>query len=112
MTRFFNKKEIDEIISYVTTNEHFVKYYRSQLCNVLVYPEIISKLKEVLKEKHNDCLVKPREPVGIICAQSIGERFTRSNLNTFHKAGIVNQITTKGLPRVQELLNVSKNPKS
>lgn len=48
--------------------------------------------------------------LGIIAAQSIGETFTQSTLNTFHKAGLLN--SKKGISRVEELLNVSKTPKS
>ena len=47
--------------------------------------------------------------VGIICAQSIGETFTQGTLNTFHQAGMT---VSSGLACVQELLNVSKNPKN
>ena len=36
---------------------------------------------------------------------------TQSTLNTFHQAGLLISGATKGIPRVEELLNASKNPK-
>ena len=33
-------------------------------------------------------------------------------LNAFHQAGLLISGATKGIPRVEELLNASKNPKS
>lgn len=48
------------------------------------------------------------EMVGVIAAQSIGEPVTQSNLKSFHKSG---SVLLLGLPRVKELLGVTRNPK-
>jgi DNA-directed RNA polymerase beta' subunit len=48
--------------------------------------------------------------VGIIAAQSIGQKTTQTTLNTFHKAGMSEKTMTKGVPRFQELLNATKKP--
>ena len=48
--------------------------------------------------------------IGIIAAQSIGEPSTQITLNTFHSAGISAQGTgSLGLPRLRELMSVTKN---
>jgi DNA-directed RNA polymerase subunit A" len=51
------------------------------------------------------------EPVGVVTAQSIGERSTQMVLRTFHSAGIVSQVVTAGLPRLIEILDARKKPK-
>lgn len=55
--------------------------------------------------------VHPGEMVGALAAQSIGEPTTQLTLNTFHSAGTVKAGATQGLPRIQELLDIPRNPK-
>ena len=51
--------------------------------------------------------------VGALAAQSIGEPATQMTLNTFHYAGVsANSKATRGIPRLKELLHVSRNPKA
>lgn len=50
-------------------------------------------------------LVQPNVAVGVIAAQSLGENTTQLTLNTKHQAGSATESdVTKGLPRVDELL--------
>ena len=56
--------------------------FRNQLNNQLIYPNIIPKLKEQLKKNYFSSLIQPGESVGIIAAQSIGEKNTQSTLNS------------------------------
>ena len=58
---------------------------------------------------HWKAWVEPGQPVGVISAQSIGEVITQMTLRTFHTAGASNM--TSGVPRLDELLKVTKNPK-
>ena len=47
--------------------------------------------------------------VGPVAAQSIGEPATQMTLNTFHFAGVAEKSNvTRGVPRLKELLHVSK----
>ncbi len=74
-----------------------------------VFDWIIEKIK-LLFEK---CLIQPGEMVGSIAAQSIGEPATQLTLNTFHLAGVSSKSTvTRGVPRLKELINASKCPKT
>ena len=51
--------------------------------------------------------------VGAVAAQSIGEPATQMTLNTFHYAGVsAKSNVTRGIPRLRELLGVTKNLKS
>jgi intein/homing endonuclease len=58
-------------------------------------------------------LVHPGEMVGIIAAQSIGELGTQATLDSFHSSGTAAAVkATSGVPRLKELLSVSKNIKT
>lgn len=59
-----------------------------------------------------EAIAQPGEMVGIIAAQSIGEPATQLTLNTFHLSGTASASkATRGVPRLKELLSVSKNIK-
>eukprot|EP00818_Percolomonas_sp_WS_P008331 CAMPEP_0117439584 /NCGR_PEP_ID=MMETSP0759-20121206/2639_1 /TAXON_ID=63605 /ORGANISM="Percolomonas cosmopolitus, Strain WS" /LENGTH=1474 /DNA_ID=CAMNT_0005231301 /DNA_START=60 /DNA_END=4484 /DNA_ORIENTATION=- len=55
---------------------------------------------------------QPGEMCGALAAQSIGEPATQMTLNTFHFAGVSSKNVTLGVPRLKELINVSKNIKT
>ncbi len=61
-------------------------------------------------EKYNKAKVAPREAVGIVAAQSIGEPGTQMTLRTFHYAGVGAIYITLGLPRIIEVLDARKKP--
>ena len=57
-------------------------------------------------------IIPPGDVVGLIAAQSIGEPTTQMTLNTFHFAGVASKSNvTRGVPRVEEILSLSENPK-
>jgi DNA-directed RNA polymerase II subunit RPB1 len=68
-------------------------------------------LKEI-RTKYQQSLITPGEIIGAIAAQSCGEPATQMTLNTFHNAGISSKNVTLGVPRLLELLNVSKNQRN
>ena len=51
------------------------------------------------------------EMIGALAAQSIGEPATQMTLNTFHYAGVSAKNVTLGVPRLNELINITKHPK-
>ena len=58
-------------------------------------------------------IVAPGEMVGMIAGQSIGEVSTQMTLNTFHFAGVASKSNvTRGVPRIEEILSLSENPKN
>ncbi|EGP87916.1 unnamed protein product [Zymoseptoria tritici ST99CH_1A5] len=65
-----------------------------------------------LENRFLRALVNPGEMVGVLAAQSIGEPATQMTLNTFHLAGVTAKTTTKGVPRLKEILNVAENIKT
>ena len=69
-------------------------------------------LMETLILNYHKALVHPGEMVGMVSAQSIGEPTTQMTLNTFHFAGVASKSNvTRGVPRIEEILSLSENPK-
>jgi DNA-directed RNA polymerase II subunit RPB1 len=63
--------------------------------------------------KYKQSIVHPGEMVGVIAGQSIGEPTTQLTLNTFHLAGVASKSNvTRGVPRIEEILRLTKNPKN
>jgi DNA-directed RNA polymerase II subunit RPB1 len=124
MTRKLSKKEIESLVDFITPQggipadsalvvcEARKDRFRVQLSTIKIYPELLPKLKQELLLAHHKSLVEAGESVGVLCAQSIGEKQTQTCLNTFHKAGLSEKTMTTGAPRIQELLNASKEPKN
>ena len=50
--------------------------------------------------------------IGALAAQSLGEPATQMTLNTFHYAGVSAKNVTLGVPRLNELINITKRPKT
>ena len=64
-----------------------------------------------IESKFKLAMATPGEMVGAMAAQSIGEPATQMTLNTFHFAGVSSKNVTLGVPRLKEIINISKKPK-
>ena len=94
------------------------------LIDIHLAPKILIDEYHIIKEDYYDILdtirnvfykskIAPGEMVGAVAAQSIGEPATQMTLNTFHYAGVSSKSNvTRGIPRLRELLHITKNPKS
>jgi len=123
MTRSLTEKEIEDILEFILPNEHIPhdtalsiverskESFRRQLVKQMVHPEIIPELKREMFRQYRRSMIPNGESVGIICAQSVGEKQTQALLNAFHHSGISEKTTTTGVPRFQELINATKKPK-
>ena len=69
-------------------------------------------LKDKLDLYIQKAIVHPGEMVGTIAAQSLGQPITQMTLNTFHTSGCGNKNVTMGVPRLKELINLTKNLKN
>ncbi|XP_061171699.1 DNA-directed RNA polymerase II subunit RPB1-like [Saccostrea echinata] len=65
-----------------------------------------------IESKFQQAQVHPGEMVGALAAQSLGEPATQMTLNTFHYAGVSAKNVTLGVPRLKEIINISKKPKT
>lgn len=70
------------------------------------YGEII----EIVNDRYQNRKVDPKESVGIVGAQSIGEPGTQMTMRTFHHAGVAEIGVTQGLPRMIEIVDARKVP--
>jgi len=123
MTRLLKKKEIEDMLDFLTPQEgipyesalsivnHVKDRFRKQLKVQKVNPKAIPEIKQELEKQYYKTLIQPGECVGIIAAQSIGEKNTQLTLNSFHKAGQSEKSVTTGVPRFQELMSATKKPK-
>lgn len=83
---------------------------RRQLANV---PNGLTRCLNEVQRRFLDAKVHPGEMVGVVAAQSIGEPATQMTLNTFHLAGVGSKSkVTQGVPRLKEILTLTKNPKT
>ena len=92
--QFLNEDEIEDILDFIKPNKsipiataqsivHITKEkFRNKLRKQKLYPQVIPELKKQLEIKYRDSLIQPGESVGILAAQSIGEKQTQSTLNS------------------------------
>lgn len=91
---------------------------RSTLCSKLVSEqyrlttEAFEWLLGEIETRFQQAQANPGEMVGALAAQSLGEPATQMTLNTFHFAGVSSKNVTLGVPRLKEIINVSKRPKA
>ena len=88
---------------------HPYKVYVKHKLNKIAFDNIIDDIIITYKKGFSP----PGEMIGTVTAQSIGEPATQMTLNTFHFAGVAAKSNvTRGVPRLKELLSVSKNLKN
>uniref|UniRef100_A0A069DYA6 DNA-directed RNA polymerase subunit n=1 Tax=Panstrongylus megistus TaxID=65343 RepID=A0A069DYA6_9HEMI len=91
---------------------------RSTLCTKLVSEkfrlssEAFEWLIGEIENRFKQAQAQPGEMVGALAAQSLGEPATQMTLNTFHFAGVSSKNVTLGVPRLKEIINISKRPKA
>ncbi|MDQ1280072.1 MAG: DNA-directed polymerase subunit [Thermoproteota archaeon] len=83
---------------------------RSQSAEAKLSRDAFDKLIPMVIENYKAALVEPREAVGVIAAQSIGEPGTQMTLRTFHYAGVKEMNVTLGLPRLIEIVDARRKP--
>ena len=105
--RFTKPTDLFEIVYY---------YYLSPkdlLINKRFHRKALIYLLDTIHLKYKQAIVHPGEMVGVIAGQSIGEPTTQLTLNTFHLAGVASKSNvTRGVPRIEEILRLTKNPKN
>jgi DNA-directed RNA polymerase beta' subunit len=106
------KQELENINKFLFIISIY-EYLSPKKC-ILKYKLTKKSLNEVKKEiihNFNKAIVDPGEMVGVLGAQSMGEKSTQLNLNTKHSAGAVKK-GTSGVARMNEILRCTKNIKT
>ena len=106
-------------LNYAKPNELFkvMYYYYLSPKQLLIVKRFnrnaLTLLLETIVMQYKKAIVNPGESVGMVAAQSIGEPTTQLTLNTFHFAGVASKSNvTRGVPRIEEILALSENPKN
>jgi DNA-directed RNA polymerase subunit A" len=68
--------------------------------------------EDELKQRYKEMLFEPGEAAGIVGAQSISEPATQMTMETYHSAGAAKVSITLGLPRLIEIIDARRNPKT
>ena len=89
----------------VNMRQNMIDIYKKQLNKQKIYKSLLPKLKEEIERSYYKSLVSYGESVGIVTAQSLGEKQTQMTLNSFHSAGCTIATVVTGVPRFSELLN-------
>jgi DNA-directed RNA polymerase beta' subunit len=94
---------IISIYEYLSPKRCMVKYKLTK--------KSLNEVKKEIIHNFNKAIVDPGEMVGVLGAQSMGEKSTQLNLNTKHSAGAVKK-GTSGVARMNEILRCTKNIKT
>ncbi|MFB6145082.1 MAG: DNA-directed RNA polymerase subunit A'' [Candidatus Nanohaloarchaea archaeon] len=68
--------------------------------------------RERLLERYQKMQYEPGESIGIVAAQSLAEPATQLTMETYHAAGAAQVSLTAGLPRLIEIVDARRNPKT
>ncbi|MFB6203293.1 MAG: DNA-directed RNA polymerase subunit A'' [Candidatus Nanohaloarchaea archaeon] len=68
--------------------------------------------REWLKERYRNMQYEPGEAVGLVAAESLGEPATQLTMETYHQAGGAQVSLTAGLPRLIEIVDARREPKT
>ena len=70
--------------------------------------EVIERTKQLYK----DMVYDPQEPMGVVAAQSLSEPCTQMTMRTYHFAGTAGIQVTLGLPRMMDIFDARKEPRT
>jgi DNA-directed RNA polymerase subunit A" len=70
--------------------------------------ELMERVKDIYKKATYDS----QEPVGVVSAQSLSEPSTQMTMRTYHFAGTAGIQVTLGLPRLLEIFDARKEPRT
>tara|TARA_Y100000768_G_scaffold121310_1_gene89667 strand:- start:70 stop:366 length:297 start_codon:yes stop_codon:yes gene_type:complete len=94
MTRLLDEDEIEYILDFIHPSQYIPIQIGEKVCEnnksklikqlktIKIYPHLIDELKDEIQSHYEKSIIQAGESVGVICAQSIGEKNTQSTLNT------------------------------
>ena len=95
MKRYLTTEEINDILDTIQctvpntvvqhSHEQFRKALVKELQSCQIYPDMIPKLSDTIQKRFFHALAPPGENVGILAAQSIGERQTQLSISPKHR---------------------------
>lgn len=73
---------------------------------------LTGETREKIEERYEQMQYEPGESIGIVAAQSISEPATQLTMETYHEAGGAQVSLTAGLPRLIEIVDARREPKT
>ena len=70
------------------------------------------RILSIITTVYSKMAYEPEEPVGVVTAQSLSEPATQMTMRTYHFAGTAGIQVTLGLPRMIEIFDARKEPKT
>ncbi len=74
--------------------------------------DLDKETREKLEERYEQMQYEPGESIGTVAAQSIAEPATQLTMETYHQAGGAQVSLTAGLPRLIEIVDARREPKT
>jgi DNA-directed RNA polymerase subunit A" len=88
--------------------EHLLDYFEKNKVPEAEQKKIVEKVIAVYNKHKYD----PEEAVGVVAAQSLSEPATQMTMRTYHFAGTAGIQVTLGLPRMLEIFDARKEPRT
>ena len=95
----------------ITATQRIQRYLKAQLEKIKIYEIKLPLLCQKIRDKFEKSRVAYGEMVGAIATNCIGEPTTQLTLNVFHSAGVKEKDVSAGVPRLNELFNLTKSHK-
>jgi len=73
---------------------------------------LTGETREKIEERYEQMQYEPGEAIGIVAAQSLSEPATQLTMETYHQAGGAQVSLTAGLPRLIEIVDARREPKT
>jgi len=86
--------------------------HAKQLRTIQLYPSKIPEMKKRLESLFFKSQIEAGKSVGALSSSSIGEKNTQSTLSSFHQAGQSKVELLVGVPRLEEIIGVTKDIKT
>jgi DNA-directed RNA polymerase subunit A" len=96
----------------MTNDELHWKDRADELPNKYQALDLDDETREWLHERYQKMQYEPGEAIGIVAAQSISEPATQLTMETYHQAGGAQVELTAGLPRLIEIVDARREPKT
>lgn len=74
--------------------------------------DLDAETREKLDQRYEQMQYEPGESIGLIAAQSLAEPATQLTMETYHEAGGAQVSLTAGLPRLIEIVDARREPKT
>ena len=95
-----------------TLPQGIVRHLAEKTAGLKLSAKQFGEIAKLALEQYDRSRVDATEAVGILAAQSIGEPGTQMTMRTFHYAGVAEMNVTLGLPRLIEIVDARREPKT